>query len=98
MNIPWVRGSRPTLWLRSYSTCRVQSSETSLCCHMVRPCRLLCPSAWTVPLCSEGRCGLTDCGFSFHMFLSACCRCSREDSSARGRHSKPPEEETVISS
>lgn len=94
VNIPGVRGSRPTLWQTSCSTCRARSTESPPCCHMVRLCRPPGLSAPTVPLYSEGGRVRARWGSSSHTFPSACCRCSHEDSSARGRHSKPPDEET----
>lgn len=93
-NVPWVRGSRPTLSLRSYSTFLAWGSETPPCYHMVRPRLPLGLSAWTVPLCSEGGCGWALHAPSSRTCPSACCRCSPEDSSARGRRSTRPGEQT----
>lgn len=89
VNAPWVRGSRPTLRWRSCSRCLSRGSETPPWRHTVRPRR---PSARAAPLRSEG--GRARRRSSSRTSRSACCRCSPEDSSARGRHSKPPGEET----
>lgn len=91
VNVPWGRGSSSTPWQRSYSRCLVWSSETRPCRHTPHPPRLLPPSQ-TVALRSEGWCWGGGSVVSSRMFLSACCRCSPEGSSARGQCSKQPEE------
>lgn len=87
--VPWGRGSRPTLRLPADSKCPALNSGTALLGHTV----LLGAEA---PLCSEGR-RQERPGSSSRTFWSACCSCSPEGSSARGRHSTRPagEEETT---
>lgn len=89
VNVPWGRGSSSTPWRRSYSRCLVWSSETRPCHHTPHP--PLLPSQ-TVALRSEGWCWGGGSVVSSRMFLSACCRCSPEGSSARGQCSKQPEQ------
>lgn len=95
VNVPVVRGSRPTPRRRSDSTCLARGSETLRRCHTARRRRPLLGRA--VPLYSEGRWGRARRGSSSRRFPSACCRCNPEDSSARGPRSKRPEEETQTS-
>lgn len=93
LNKPEVRRSRPTQWLRSYSRCLLWGSRSRPRRHTERTRRLPCFSDPTEPLHSEGGFGGTSRTSFSHTYSSPCCMCSPEGSSARGRRSRPPDEE-----
>lgn len=71
------------------SRCLPRDSGTAPCRHMIRGLWRFWP--WSAAASSEGQKRQARRGCSSRTSLSPCYSCSPEDSSARGRHSTPPE-------
>lgn len=89
MNVPSGRGSRPTRWPMSDSTCFPRDIGIPPCLRTIPGCWRLRP--WRAAASSEGQKREARRGSSSRTSPSSCYSCSLEDSSARGRHSTPPE-------